>query len=99
MFYGSIPAVITPFSNNEVDFAELIKQNKNYKDQLIKYFQHTYLKLPKFYENDIKIVNNKKIFTIVVKNDEQILGIGKGDTKKKAEQVASEKALQYFNEI
>jgi len=54
---------------DKVDFAELIKQNKNYKDKLIKYFQHTYLRLPVFYENDVKIVNNKKIFTIVVKNN------------------------------
>ena len=84
---------------DKVDFAQLIKQNKNYKDKLIKYFQHTYLKLPKFYENDIKIVNGKKIFTIIIKNDEQIIGIGKGDTKKRAEQDASEKALQYYNEI
>ena len=84
---------------DKVDFALLIKQNKNYKDKLIKYFQHTYLKLPKFYENDIKIVNGKKIFTIIIKNDEQIIGIGKGDSKKKAEQDASEKALQYYNEI
>ena len=83
-----------------VDFAELIKQNKNYKDKLIKYFQHTFLKLPKFFESDIDIVNGKKIFTIVVKNDDdQILGIGKAETKKKAEQLASEKALQYFDEI
>ena len=35
----------------------------------------------------------------IIKNDEQIIGIGKGDTKKKAEQDASEKALQYYNEI
>lgn len=84
---------------DRVDFAELIKQNKNYKDMLIKYFQHTYLKLPKFYENDIKIVNGKKVFTIIIKNEEQIIGIGKGETKKKAEQDASEKALQYFNEL
>ena len=84
---------------DKIDFALLIKQNKNYKDKLIKYFQHTYLKLPNFYENDIKIVNSKKIFTIIIKNDEQIIGIGKGDTKKKAEQDASEKALQYYNEI
>jgi len=84
---------------DKIDFALLIKQNKNYKDKLIKYFQHTYLKLPNFYENDIKNVNGKKIFTIIIKNDEQIIGIGKGDTKKKAEQDASEKALQYYNEI
>ena len=36
---------------DKVDLVELIKQNKNYKDKLIKYFQHTYMKLPIFYES------------------------------------------------
>lgn len=77
-----------------VDFAELIKQNNNYKDKLIKYYQHTYLKTPKFFESNIDIINGKKIFTIVIKDDnDQILGIGKSDSKKKAEQVASENVL------
>jgi|TARA_B110000240_G_C13463327_1_gene437709 dsRNA-specific ribonuclease len=82
---------------DKVDLVELIKQNKNYKDTLIKYFQHTYMKLPVFYESNIETINNKKIFTIVVKNDNQILGTGIGETKKTAEQLASEKALQYLN--
>ena len=82
---------------DKVDLVELIKQNKNYKDKLIKYFQHTYMKLPIFYESNIENINNKKIFTIVVKNDNQILGTGIGETKKLAEQLASEKALQYLN--
>jgi dsRNA-specific ribonuclease len=81
-----------------VDFAELIKQNNNYKDKLIKYYQHTYFKAPKFYENNIEIINNKKLFTIVIKdNNNKILGIGKSDTKKKAEQVASENVLNELN--
>ena len=67
-----------------VDFAELIKQNNNYKDKLIKYYQHTYLKTPKFFESNIDVINGKKIFTIVIKDDnEQILGIGKSDSKKR----------------
>jgi len=81
-----------------VDFAELIKQNNNYKDKLIKYYQHTYLKTPTFYENNIEIKDGKKIFTIVIKDDNNhILGIGKSDTKKKAEQVASENVLNKLN--
>ena len=82
---------------NKIDFADLIKQNKNYKDQLIKYFQHNYINLPSFCETNIEIINNKKIFTIIVKNDNQVLGTGQSDTKKGAEQIASEKALKYLN--
>ena len=84
---------------NELDLAELIKQNKNYKDKLIKYFQHNYMKLPNFFEANVEIINNKKLFTIIVKNDEQILGTGKADTKKLAEQLASQEALKYLNDI
>ena len=82
---------------NEVDLAELIKQNKNFKDKLIKYFQHNYMKLPVFYESNVEIINNKKLFTIIVKNEGQVLGTGSGDTKKQAEQLASQEALKYLN--
>lgn len=83
-----------------VDFAQLIKQNKNYKDQLTKYFQHTSMRAPQFYESNIEISNNKKIYTIIIKtNDDQIVGIGKADSKKMAEHKASENALKYYNQI
>jgi len=84
---------------NEIDLADLIIQNKNYKDTLIKYFQHNYMKMPNFFEANVEMINNKKLFTIIVKNNEQILGTGKADTKKQAEQFASQEALTYFNEI
>jgi|TARA_B110000977_G_C11062625_1_gene486557 ribonuclease III len=81
----------------KLDFSELIKQNKNYKDKLIKYFQHNYMILPKFCETNVENINNKKIFTIIVKKDNQVLGTGQSDTKKGAEQIASENALKYLN--
>ena len=84
---------------DKIDLVELIKQNKNYKDKLIKYFQHTYMKLPTFCESNIENINNKKIFTIVIKNDNQTLGTGRCETKKMAEQKASENALKYLNII
>jgi len=84
---------------DKIDLVELIKQNKNYKDKLIKYFQHTYMKLPTFCESNIENINNKKIFTIVIKNDNQTLGTGRCETKKLAEQEASENALKYLNII
>tara|TARA_Y100000389_G_scaffold61024_1_gene57139 strand:+ start:253 stop:1092 length:840 start_codon:yes stop_codon:yes gene_type:complete len=84
---------------DKIDFAELIKQNKNYKDQLIKYFQHNFSHLPTFCETNMEIINNRKLFTIIVKNDNQVLGTGQSDTKKGAEQIASQKALKYLNVI
>ena len=84
---------------DKIDFAELIKQNKNYKDKLIKYFQHNFMILPTFCETNIEIINNKKLFTIIVKKDNQVLGTGQSDTKKGAEQIASENALKYLNAV
>lgn len=82
---------------DKIDFAELIRENKNYKDQLIKYFQHNFSYLPSFCETNIEIINNKKLFTIIVKNKNQVLSTGKSETKKKAEQMASHNALRYLN--
>jgi len=80
-----------------VDFSELIHKNENYKDTLIKYCQHTFQWIPKFYEINIDEVNNKKIHTVCVKNDVgDIIGIGKNINRKSAEIDAAEKALHFY---
>lgn len=85
---------------SHLDFAELISNNKNYKDTLIKYYQHNYQMSIRFQEINVEIVNNKKIFVVSVKNSQDsVLGIGKGETKKKAEQQAAYESLKYLNEI
>lgn len=84
-----------------IDFSELIKQNHNYKDQFLKYFQHNYSYIPKFYEVKVDTTNNnQKIYTICIKdNNDTILSIGKGGSKKEAENVAAKLALErYTNE-
>lgn len=81
-----------------VDFTELMTQNTNYKDKLVKYCQHNYQFIPKFFEIDVKEVNGSKIHTIYVKNNLGcVIGIGKGQNKKYAEVDASKKALKYYN--
>ena len=85
-----------------IDFTELIQQNQNFKDKLMKYMQHNFQSIPKFFEISVetdKNNNNARIFTICVKNDKNvILGVGKGSSKKAAEQCASKNALGYFGE-
>ena len=83
-----------------IDFPELIINNKNYKDTLIKYYQHNFQSILKFQELDVEIKNNKKTFVVSVKNNKDaVLGIGKGESKKKAEQNASLEALKYLGQI
>ena len=83
-----------------IDFAELINRDNNYKDKLSKYFQHNFSSVPKFFEVNINIVNNKKEYTYCVKNNEDlIVGIGKEYSKKKAEQESARQALIYYGEL
>lgn len=80
-----------------VDFTELMSSNTNYKDRLVKFCQHNYQFIPKF--EDVSTTNNgERIYTICIKNNEDvIISIGKGNTKKVAEHEASKKALSYYN--
>jgi ribonuclease-3 len=84
-----------------IDFSELVNNNKNYKDTLIKYFQHNFQSQLKFQEINVeKYNNNKKIFVVSIKNPQDlVLGIGKGESKKLAEQNASYEALKYLGQI
>lgn len=77
-----------------LDFAELISQNTNYKDQLLKYFQQTQGQVPKFFEQDIEIHNNQKLYKVCLKDATgNVLSIGKGNNKKEAENDAARQVL------
>jgi ribonuclease-3 len=81
-----------------VDFSYLVRLETNHKDKLIKYYQNNYMKTPQYYEKNVEIITgNKKIYTIIIREskhkDALIIGIGKGESKKKAEQNASKNAL------
>jgi ribonuclease-3 len=80
------------------DFAMLVLENKNYKDTLIKYYQHNFNSSPVFQEISMEYVDNKKVFTISVKDviHNTVIGIGKGCNKKDSEQNASMAALRYL---
>ena len=81
-----------------VDFTDLMTQQKNVKDKLVKHCQHNFQFIPKFYEIDVSEINGQKVHTVYVKNNmDNIIGIGKGQNKKYAEIDASKKALQYYN--
>ena len=78
-----------------VDFAELILNDYNYKDKLMKYFQRNNREILKYKDIVVEGNGNQKTYTVcVMRGDESILAYGKGPSKKKAEQCASKNALQ-----
>lgn len=73
------------------DLSSLIYYDDNYKDILLRYFHKMKWGHPKYIEEK----NNENKFISLVKNSfGKILGKGVSSTKKKAEQLASKKALE-----
>ena len=83
-----------------IDFGELISTNTNYKDQLLRYFQHTFQITPKYKMISKDGQPHERVFhmSVLDKNGE-VLTIGEGKTKKKAEQEASRLALVHFDAL
>jgi len=85
---------------NNVDFTELILKDTNYKDQLLRYFQHNFQITPKYIETNCEGPPHNRIFTMsVLGPNGNIIGTGSGKSKKKAEQKASKFALINFGKI
>ena len=83
-----------------IDFSKLILRDTNYKDQLLRYYQKTFERTPSWEEGSIEGPPHKRIFTISVKdNTGNIIGIGKGKSKKKGEQNASKQALIHLEQL
>ena len=76
-----------------VDFPDLIMNNKNYKEQIMKYLQHNYNSNPTYEHFSVK----DDIFKCKILHGTRLLAIGEGKTKKKAEQDAARRALVIGN--
>ncbi len=89
----------------EVDFAQLLHIETNFKDILLQYFHKERYEDPTYGVMDISGPDHKRLFTMYVKcrknprDDGDIVGIGVGTSKKKGEQEAAKAALVHFNEI
>lgn len=85
---------IIHFIEDKVDFADLIRRNTNYKEQLMKYFKEQYGQLPRYGEISVEGTLNEKVYTMCVFDPEgNILEQAVGPSKKKAEQNAAKKIL------
>ena len=98
--YEIINRLILFIFKNTVDFMELIKNDNNYKDILLRYYQQNYHITPKYVEIKIEGPPHQRIFTMGVLNQSNnIIGIGTEKSKKKAEQLASKQALEKLGEL
>ncbi len=83
-----------------IDFSKLILRDSNYKDQLLRYYQKTFECTPTWKEDGIEGPPHKRIFSILVEdNNGNVIGRGKAKSKKKAEQAASKQALLYLEQL
>lgn len=70
------------------------EKNRNYKSLLLEYSQSKNLGLPIYHVMNEEGPDHKKLFTIEVRLQDNVLGHGKGTSKKLAEQRAAQDALK-----
>ncbi len=80
-----------------IDFTELIKNDHNYKDIILRYYQKNYHVTPKYIKINVVGPPTERYFTMGIQSpDGKVIGIGKATHKKKAEQLASREAMKYY---
>ena len=87
----------------KIDITELIINDDNYKDQLMRYYQKMFNgKFPIYEQKNIIInindngISTKRFHMIVRDTNEEIIGEGIAHSKKEAEQKAAKEALMRF---
>ena len=87
----------------KIDITELIMNDDNFKDQLMRFYQKKFNgKFPKYEQKTIIVsvnengIANKKFHMFVRDNDNIIIGEGIARSKKEAEQKAAKNALMHF---
>ena len=93
--YNFTEKIVVQIIEELVDFTNLIINDNNYKDQILKYFQHNYKKASR-YEHCRKDETTNTFYCNLIFED-KIICEGKGNTKKRAEQDVSKNALIQYN--
>jgi dsRNA-specific ribonuclease len=89
----------------EIDFGQLLSTETNFKDKLVKYFHKMKWQDPFYNQLDTTGTSQNRKFTMCVKrkikqdDEEEIVGMGRGTSKKKGEQEAARNALIEFGII
>ncbi len=76
-----------------IDFTALINSDQNFKSALLEYAQSERLALPYYFVISEEGPPHKKLFTVGVRLGDEVLGEGKGRSKKIAEQLAAKEAF------
>jgi dsRNA-specific ribonuclease len=93
---------IVKMIEKEIDLAQMLYQEKNFKEKLLQYFHFRKWMDPIYGTLDVSGPKNKKMYTMWIKcrethNDEgNIVGIGVSSSKKAGEQEAAKQALIHF---
>ena len=94
--YGVCDAFMTRILETYIDFSDTIRNNDNYKDILLQFYQANFDgAFPKYVELLVEVVNNVKVYTmgILSPDGDQVLAVGKNSRKRQAEQESSRRAL------
>ena len=91
---------INKLLETEIDYAEILYIDTNFKDKLQRFFHQNGWKHPSFDDINTEIINNKKIFTVAVNdsNGNEIIR-AQETSKQKAQQKASMLALLKFGQL
>lgn len=93
--------LIISLIEKEINIAQLLYKDTNYKDTLLRYHHSQKWPVPKY--DCINIINNnshEKIFCMCVMDCHgNIIGTGKGTTKRKGEQLSAKEALTKYGKI
>tara|TARA_Y100000389_G_scaffold115453_1_gene112530 strand:+ start:892 stop:1683 length:792 start_codon:yes stop_codon:yes gene_type:complete len=92
--YETVKDFLIKVIETHADFTEILLKDNNYKDQISRYFQQNFKIYPKY--ETTKVDDN---FISKILKEDSIIAIGNGNSKKKAEQDVSKKALKHFNVI
>ena len=98
--YEICKTVIYHLLNTLIDFEEIVMNDDNYKDIILRYFQQTYHVSPVY-----KIIKeegppHKRTYEIgIYDNCHSLIGVGISNSKKNAEQIASKNALIQLGEL
>jgi ribonuclease-3 len=79
------------------DLTNIMLKDTNYKDQISRYFQQNFGIYPCY--DTTKDDNNMFTSKLINSESDKIISVGNGNTKKRAEQDASKKALVHYNVI
>lgn len=83
----------------EIDMAEMLYYDINYKDKLLQYYHKMKWKDPSYDVIENANDNHEKIYIVGAKSGtgEKIIGLGFGTTKLQAEQLSAKYSLAYYN--